>query len=234
MKVELADAVAVAAAARRWQLTRGKIDALVVANPADARQGAGLSCLAPWVALQRKAALLLTNEAGDNVAAVVQDALKDPNLHQADSLLLLADLKAIPMERRPNPVAGKDAEIEMEPLTPTADKPFSFATGDRFVTGGSPPPPPPPSPPPTGVGSGRGWGEGTRGEEGDGTAGVGVCWGTGTTITGMGPLTWTPVARVGSSSLIVWQAMRAAPATARTASTVGRRIRTLLQELEIP
>jgi hypothetical protein len=38
------------------------------------------------------------------------------------------------MDKRPNPVPeGKDAEIEMEPLTPTADEPCSFATGRVFA-----------------------------------------------------------------------------------------------------
>ena len=40
--------------------------------------------------------------------------------------------KTIPPERRPNPVPGKDAFIEMEPLTPSASEPFSFATGRLF------------------------------------------------------------------------------------------------------
>ena len=82
---------------------------------------------------------------------------------------------------------------------------------------------------------GRGLGEGTSGEDGEGTAGVGVCWGTGMTITGMepGPPTWTGEGWLGKSSVIVWQATSAAPATASTASTVVRRIRTPC-ELEIP
>src|SRR5688500_18425978 len=67
---------------------------------------------------------------------------------------------------------------------------LSVTTGDRFVIGGSPPPPPPPSPPPTGVAVCRGWGEGTIGEDGDGTTGWGVRAGMGTTMTGIGPLTW--------------------------------------------
>jgi hypothetical protein len=129
----LADEAAVSAEYLRRQLGRGPIDVLVVANPADAAQGAGaMSRLAPWVALQRRAALLLTDEAGADAAAVVRAALKNPDLRQADNLLLVADLKAIPMERRKNPVEGKDAEIEMEPLTPEGEDAFTFATGRLF------------------------------------------------------------------------------------------------------
>src|SRR5262249_7813661 len=72
------------------------------------------------------------NEAGDNTGAIVETALKNPRLRQAESLLLVASLKAIPPERRPNPVPGKDAVIEMEPLTPTDAGPFSFSTGRLF------------------------------------------------------------------------------------------------------
>jgi hypothetical protein len=132
--VRLADEKAVAASCARHLLARGPVRALVVANPSDARKGmAPMSCLAPWVALRHGAPLLLTNDAGDNTPAVVAAALKDhPRLHTADSLLLMADLRAIPMERRPNPVAGKDSHIEMEPLTPAGTEPFSFATGRLF------------------------------------------------------------------------------------------------------
>lgn len=130
--VELTDEGEVASAAREWQLRRGKFKALLVANPADTERGSGLSSLAPGLAVQRQAALLLTNEAGDNTAALVDSILQDRDIRPADALVLLGDLKAIPMERRPNPVAGKDAEIEMEPLTPTGDGPFSFATGRLF------------------------------------------------------------------------------------------------------
>ena len=129
--VELADEEAVSAAYLRRRLGRGKVEALVIANPADGRNG-GLSRLAPFVMLQHRAALLLTNEAGDNTGAVVRAALKNSDLRRADSLILLADLKSIPMERRPNPAAGKDAHIEMEPLTPGGEEPFTFATGRLF------------------------------------------------------------------------------------------------------
>src|SRR5262249_6558663 len=77
-------------------------------------------------------ALLLTNAKGDNTAVVVRAALKNPDLHRADALILVAGLKAIPTEHRPNPVPGKDVTIEMEPLTPTGSEPFTFATERLF------------------------------------------------------------------------------------------------------
>src|SRR5262249_54111951 len=59
-------------------------------------------------------------------------ALARPELAEADVVLLAAGLQAIPTERRPNPVPGKDAEIEMEPLTPRGEEPVSFAVGRLF------------------------------------------------------------------------------------------------------
>jgi hypothetical protein len=133
--ISLPDAAAVADMYLHHQLGHGPVRSLVVANPADVRgTGAAMSPLAPWVALQRRAALLLTNEAGTDVRRVVDAAIANRALCRADALVLVADLKAIPMEKRPNPVAGKDAEIEMEPLTPTGTEPFSFATGRLFHT----------------------------------------------------------------------------------------------------
>src|SRR5208283_3364400 len=82
--------------------------------------------------LQHRAALLLTNDKGDNTAALVREAIQYPHLERADNLILVADLQAIPMEQRLNPVAGKDMFIEMEPLTPVGDEPFTFATGRLF------------------------------------------------------------------------------------------------------
>jgi hypothetical protein len=113
---------------------RGPVRTLVVANPADtAKDFGGMSALAPWVAWHKRAVLLLTNEAGDNVEAVVQQALRSEHLRQADALVLVGNLKAIPMERRPNPIpTDKDKYIEMEPLTPRGSEPFSFATGRLF------------------------------------------------------------------------------------------------------
>ena len=116
----------------RRQLGRGKIGVLVIANPADGKKGGGLSSLAPSLALGRRAALLLTNEAGDNAAALVRTALKNPDLAPADTIILLASPTMIRMERRKNPAEGKDEQIEMEPLTPEGEEPFSFATGRLF------------------------------------------------------------------------------------------------------
>src|SRR5438105_7669204 len=58
--------------------------------------------------------------------------MKDPALHKADAVVLVGDLRAIPMERRPNPAVGKDTDIEMEPLTPEMPEAFTFATGRLF------------------------------------------------------------------------------------------------------
>ncbi|MBY0525634.1 MAG: hypothetical protein K2R98_19670 [Gemmataceae bacterium] len=131
--IRLANEEAVHASYLRHQLAKGPIQSFVVANPTDARKGMGvMSCLAPWVALQRRGTLLLTNDEGDNTPSLVAAESKHPRLHSVDNLLLVADLRSIPMERRPNPVAGKDSHIEMEPLTPTGNAPFSFATGRLF------------------------------------------------------------------------------------------------------
>src|SRR5262249_282323 len=87
-------------------------------------------------ALRRRAALLLTDSAGD-VEKVVASALKQKHLRRADTLLIVADLKAVPMRQRPNPIAAdKDARIEMEPLTPTGTPPFTFSVGRVFHEGG--------------------------------------------------------------------------------------------------
>jgi hypothetical protein len=116
------------------QSAHGPIQDLLVANPADGARGlSNMSPLAPWLAVQRSAALLHTNVDGDDVDEIVEEAISDPRLHNADSLTFLGDLKAIPMQRRPNPIAsGKDPYIEMEPLTPHGTAPFSFATGRLF------------------------------------------------------------------------------------------------------
>jgi hypothetical protein len=130
----LADAKAVAIAHRKRLAKRGPIRTLVVANPADDRDGLGnTAALAPWIAHQKHAALLSTNPAGDNVESVVKEALRDERLNDADTLVLVAGLKAIPMLKRPNPIPGdKDAEIEMEPFTPFGNEPCTFAVGRLF------------------------------------------------------------------------------------------------------
>ena len=64
-----------AAAALRRLTASGRVSTLVVANPVDSRKGMGaMSCLAPWLAARRRAAMLLTNEEGDNVPAAVAHA----------------------------------------------------------------------------------------------------------------------------------------------------------------
>src|SRR5262249_14374403 len=110
----LADEKFVARAHLQHLFRKGKVETLVVANPADFEgKGGGMSVLAPWVALQYRAVLLLTNARGDNVDDVVRRALEEKGLEHVDSLILVASLKAIPTKRRPNPAAGKDTEIEM-------------------------------------------------------------------------------------------------------------------------
>jgi hypothetical protein len=130
----LSDEDAVFHAYLREQLKHGSVKTLVVANPADVRAGRGrMSTLAPWVALQHRAALLLTNDTGTNTEATVRSALQRKVLAGADTLILVADLQAIPMEQRPNPIPdGKDQAIEMEPMTPDGREPIRFATGRLF------------------------------------------------------------------------------------------------------
>jgi hypothetical protein len=132
--VRLADESAVAATHRRALAKKGAINTLVLANPADLVPGkGGMSALAPWVALRRHAALLLTNDDGTDAESVVRASLRQPTLRRADTLILVANLQAIPMERRPNPVEGdKDEYIEMEPMTPRGDEPVTLATGRLF------------------------------------------------------------------------------------------------------
>jgi hypothetical protein len=132
--VELADEREVSAAYLRAVLRQGPVTSLVVTNPEDLREGfGGMSVLAPWVALRRRAALLCTDPAGDDAEDVVRAALRNAHLRRADALILVANLRAIPMGRRPNPIPGdKDPDIEMEPFTPAGDEPFTFATGRLF------------------------------------------------------------------------------------------------------
>jgi hypothetical protein len=127
--VALKDEQSVQAEHLRHLRKQGPIQTFVIANPADGK----LAVLAPWLALQRHAALLLTSDAGTDVRSVVNEALKHPDLRRCDTVILLADPKAIPVEKRPNPVAGDhDRFIEMEPLTPEGKEPFSFAVGRLF------------------------------------------------------------------------------------------------------
>src|SRR5262249_40116931 len=130
----LTDEKAIASAYMKWQQKKGPIRTIVVANPADGGDGlGGMASLAPWIGLQKRAALLLANATGDNVEEGGDDALSDVRRREAENLLLVAGLKAIPTRRRPNPIPGdKDPEIEMEPFTPTANEPCTFATGRLF------------------------------------------------------------------------------------------------------
>jgi hypothetical protein len=131
---KLADEDAVTSLYIAHQIKGGSLDTLVVANPADRHPGLGhMSVLAPWLALQKRAALLLTNDQGTDAEQVIAAALERDGLRRADFLVLAGNLQAIPMKKRPNPVeGGRDTEIEMEPMTPEADKPCSFATGRLF------------------------------------------------------------------------------------------------------
>lgn len=130
--VILADENAVRSACVTHQLKKGPIRTLVIANPADVSAGS-MSTLAPWIAQQHDAVLLLTNDEGSNCREIVQAALAEHKQIQADFLILAAGLKAIPTEKRPNPIKdGKDTHIEMEPLTPAGTDPFTFATGRLF------------------------------------------------------------------------------------------------------
>jgi hypothetical protein len=130
----LADAEAVVAERLRRLAAKGPVETLVLANAADLTGDRGrMSSLAPWVAIERSAPLLLTSPRGDDADAVVRAALKHPDQAHAESLIIVANLSAIPMERRPNPVeGGKDPFIEMEPVTPKRTEPFTLATGRLF------------------------------------------------------------------------------------------------------
>jgi Peptidase family C25 len=132
--VRLMDEQAVAAAYIQEQLKQGPIQTLVLANPDDVNdEGAKMSTLAPWLALQKRAALVLTKASGTDAEAAITAALKNDALAKADVLIVAADLKAVPMPTRPNPLeGGKDIVIEMEPMTPEGDRPCSFSVGRIF------------------------------------------------------------------------------------------------------
>src|SRR5262249_23592738 len=112
----------------------GLVKTLVVANPDDIRPGrGGMSALAPWIALKKRACLLLTGPGGDNVEALVQQTAEQPLLKSATSVILVGNLQAIPMQRRPNPMPeGRDRNIDMELLTPHGKEPYSYAVGRLF------------------------------------------------------------------------------------------------------
>ena len=129
----LADEAAVSAAYLRLLGRDGPVRNIVLANAADlSKERGGMSVLAPWIAVQRRAALVLTDEAGTDATAAVTAAVKQPELARADTLIVVANLRSIPVEKRPNPVPGKDADIEMEPMTPSGDEAFTFGVGRLF------------------------------------------------------------------------------------------------------
>ncbi len=129
----LADARAIARLRVERLAADGTIRTAVVANPFDEKAGSSLSVLAPWLAVQKRAPLLLTGEDGTDAAVIVEASCKRSPLRRVESLILVADLKAIPMEQRANPIpSDKDERIEMEPLTPAGCEPFSYAVGRLF------------------------------------------------------------------------------------------------------
>jgi hypothetical protein len=126
-----------AAAVATYQLERlrqqGIITTLVVANPTDAPAGRlGLSSLVPWIACRRQAGLLLTRQGAAALSRQLHTLLRQPELRKVDHLLLVGDLRALPPERRPNPLPGADAYIDIEPPVPEAGEPFSLAVGRLF------------------------------------------------------------------------------------------------------
>src|SRR5262249_59599262 len=72
---------ALASAYQRRLADQGSIDTAVVCNPADLGRG-GMSGLAPWIALQKRAALLLTRPDGKDVPQVVSRALRKRSLRR--------------------------------------------------------------------------------------------------------------------------------------------------------
>lgn len=126
--LRLSNAAEVETAALR---TLGQTTHAVLVNPSDA----AMAPLGPWLAGTQRAALLLTNTTGTDVPQVVRRAERKRALRQLDTLTLLADLKSIPVWQRPNPIPGdKDVVIDLEPLTPVAEDPFSYAIGRLFHT----------------------------------------------------------------------------------------------------
>jgi hypothetical protein len=112
----------------------GPIETVVVANPEErALSTTPLAPLAPWVALQKHAALVLTGARGTDVDQQMRAALRHKALRQVENVILVANLLGIPVVERPNPIpADKDLLIEMEPLTPAGLEAYSFAVGRLF------------------------------------------------------------------------------------------------------
>jgi len=132
--IPLADEQAVAQAHLKALASKGPIETLVIANPFDNQEDrGGMAALAPWICLRKRAPLLLTGEAGTDVARLVEAAVRQPALRRVESIVIAGNLNAIPVAKRPNPIpTDKDADIEMEPVTPSGTAPFSFAVGRLF------------------------------------------------------------------------------------------------------
>jgi hypothetical protein len=130
--IQLHDVEKIRAATLYYLLGNGAISTIVVANPDDGGSSlGGMSVLAPLIAVRHHALLFLTNGQGNNVRQVVSSGVAQcPG--DIDSVIWVAAPAAIPPERRPNPEPGKDANIEMDPLTPADNAPVSFATGRMF------------------------------------------------------------------------------------------------------
>src|SRR5262249_13448884 len=100
-RIHLADEGAVAAAHRRHLREQGPIETVIIANPADDSEGmGGMAALAPWLAVQKRAALVLTGPAGTDVDEVVTRAVGREPLKHVENLLIAANLKAVPWQRR--------------------------------------------------------------------------------------------------------------------------------------
>jgi hypothetical protein len=111
----------------------GALDTLVVANPADGESGKkSLSRLAPWIAVKRRALLLLTNDKGDDAGAIIREVLKKDPGRAVEHVILVGDLEALPRQQVPSPIFGKDKFIDVEPPAPGRDEPVSLATGRLF------------------------------------------------------------------------------------------------------
>jgi len=104
----------------------GPIESVIVVNPSDERH----ATLAPWLAHHFQAPVLFAPD-GD-VNRLFRSLPKV--LNGVESVIILGDAKSIATEQRPNPLEGKDLAIEMEPLTPIGNDPFSYSIGRLFDT----------------------------------------------------------------------------------------------------
>jgi hypothetical protein len=133
--VELPDAAAVQAAHLQDLARNRPLATLVLANPAERLDAPeSMAALAPWLALQKRAALRFTRPDGEDAADVVEQSLREPKLAKAEFLILAGSPRSIPPEMRPNPLAAdKDRQIECEPSTPRDEAaPCSLAVGRLF------------------------------------------------------------------------------------------------------